>query len=176
MIGASLQPRSPSITSTPSMSGQPEVEDHRVGGCCEATVSAVRPSAATVDLVVPRSEVDPQRLPQAALVLDDQHPCHRISPAQRRRRASQADPHRQAAAGRRVRDDRPVHRLDEAAGDREPEPDAARITVVEALERLEQPASPLGVEPRPVVDDLELGAARAGVGTDLHWPVAGPVT
>ena len=120
MIGARLQPRSPSMTCVAVHVGQAEVEDHGVGRVPRGRGQrAGAPSAATVDLVAAGAQVDRQRAAQARLVLDDQDAASSVARRASGRRMRIVSP----PPGVSVGDERAAHRLDEAARDRESEPD-----------------------------------------------------
>ena len=68
------------MTSTPSMSGRPEVEDDQVGAVAgAAAMSASVAGGGGVHLVVAGPQVDPQRAQDLRLVVDDEHPGHAAS-------------------------------------------------------------------------------------------------
>ena len=132
MIGA-LRPAAQALDHLDAVHvGQAEVEhDHVRAGRARPRSRARRPSAARVDVVAAGAQVDAERPPQAALVVDDQDAGQLSASAP----ARQPDPHRQPAARGRVGDHRAVHRLDEAARDREPEAEALPPLIVGAAGR-----------------------------------------
>ena len=148
MIGALLQPRRPSITSLPSMSGRPEVEDHDVGRMARRRGEGRRAVAHGRDLVVARAQVDRERLADRALVVHHEHVGHR--------RERQPEAHGQAAAVGAVGDQHAVHRLGEPARDGEAEPRALLCAVARAREWLEQPLALRRRDARTVVHDLDV--------------------
>ena len=76
MIGTSVQPRSPAMTSSPSMSGSPRSRRTTSGGSAAARAQGRGAVVGHHRLVAPGPQVDRQRLGQRLVVLDDQHPGH----------------------------------------------------------------------------------------------------
>ena len=74
MTGTRDQSRSSRMTSVPSRSGSPEVQQHRVRRPAGRLVQRLLAAGRRVHLVAARPQVDPQRAEQRGLVLHDQHP------------------------------------------------------------------------------------------------------
>ena len=138
MIGAGVQPRSPSITSTPSMSGSPRSSTIASGGWRAAAASAAAPVRGQRHLVAARAQVD-RRAPGAA----------RPRPRRRGPWLTARRPRPRRASGIRSRMVRPPPGVPSATSappiaSTKPRPRPARarrppVLVAEPLERLEQP-------------------------------------
>ena len=76
MIGTSVQPRRPRMTSTPSIVGQPEVDDDQVRVLPRRDRERLLPRRRQIDVVVPRAEVRRERAKDLRLVVDDEDPRH----------------------------------------------------------------------------------------------------
>ena len=85
----------------------------------------------------------------------------------------QSDAHRQAATGGGIGDHRPAHRLDEAACHGQSESESLGVSIVEALEGLEELSGLRCVDAATVVDHLELDALAAVASPDLNQSLAG---
>ena len=171
MIGASVQPRRPSITSIRRCrADRGRGPRHRAAAPRHA--SAPWPVAASVDLVVAGAQVDRQRPPEPALVLDHEHAGHRGAP-------------RRAARRSRIRIVRPPPSVRSATiapsiastkprATERPSPTPSESAVVEALERLEDPR-PLRVRARPARDrHLDLRAVPAARAVTSTGPSPAP--
>ena len=75
-IGTVLHPRSPRITSTPSMPGSPRSSTTTSGWWPAASVERVLAVGREVDVVAAGAQVDPERAQDLRLVVDDQHARH----------------------------------------------------------------------------------------------------
>ena len=146
----------------PVDAGQPEVEQHDVGVRLPGGDQRLLAGRGQVDLVAACDEVEAQRPADRRLVVDDEHAGHRADRQPNRRG--------DAAAGRVVEGQLATHRVDEAAGDRQPEPEALRAAaVVEALERFEEPDPVVLRQSRTTVDDADVetfGRHEAGLDRD----------
>ena len=194
-MGAVVQPRSPRMTSMPSMSGSPRSRMTRSGGCEAAVASALGPGGSREHLVVAGPQVDGQGPQDLRLVVDHQDAAHRDSAAwstrwlvsralSRSRRPGSCC--RRLAGGDAGSDttivspppgvssgvERAAHGLGEPAGQGEPEADAGGVVgVAEALERGEDPVELGRRDARAAVDDPQLDAFAEAAAGDQRWAV-----
>ena len=138
----------------------------RPAGAGPRAASAAAPSAATLDLVAARAQVDRQRAAQARLVVDDQHAAHAGSP-DRRSGSGGARIVRPPPGVWSATIAPPIASMNPRAT-ASPRPTPPPPLVAEPLERLEEPLALLGGDAGAVVDDLELRALGAGERAHLH--------
>ena len=149
MIGMRVQPRSPRMTSTPSMPGKPEVEDDEVGVLARGERQRRLARRREVDLVTARLQVRPERAQQLRLVVDDEDAAHSAA----RSRSTIVRPPPGVSSTSIVA----AHRLDEALGDGETEAHALAVRrVAETLERHEHAVALVARHPRAPVGDADV--------------------
>src|SRR5215469_13161819 len=166
MIGVDVQPRTPLITSVPSMSGSPRSSISTSGRSRAIAASPDAPSAAVltwylraVRLILSARRIGASSsITRTFVMVQSSRPGRHAGCAWRR--ARQRDLHGQPATGSIGGPDRAPHGVEEAPDDREPQADpgpAGRIAAapVQPLERLEHAVLELIRHAAAVVDDLE---------------------
>ena len=76
MIGSSVNPRTRRITSVPSRSGRPEVEEHELRRALGGADHRFLAGADGLDLVAVGLQARPQRSTDLRFVVDDEDPVH----------------------------------------------------------------------------------------------------
>ena len=172
MIGTVVQPRSPWMTSTPSMSGRPRSSTTRSGWPVGGLAQRGGAVGGDVDLVVAGAQVDPQGAQDLRLVVDDEDAGHvrllrprRARPVGGRRAAGSAaimvSPPPGVSSGSSVPPIASARPRDRARPSPTP---VCVVAVAEPLERQEDPVARPRRDAGAAVDDpqLDLVAVRAG--------------